>query len=497
MRREIIITQAVHDRIVDLCAEASPNEAMAVLAGNWSTSPRHCRLLVKTVFLPRSSDYAEQTPVTVRPSKSWLHDVLRCCASRQLHPVLLHTHPFSHGSVCESGLDLAAGDQVLPAVVRAFPGMGVATMVVDKGFNHAEAHFYNVSTDRRDSVDQIIIPCRSRLKIVIPQSSAIALTGSRLDKLFWSRFALAFGPELPRLTKHVHVGVIGTGSLGESIAVQLANLGFALTLLDSDVFAVENVNRSWYGNRGDADRCIPKVRLCQEAIRHSNPDASAVAIFGDVREAGIQDQLKPCHMLVVATDSVVTRGICSHLAMAHGQVMFDAGTAIDVENGVLKSIRGQIMRLAPGLNLCHACAGFLDPNRMRQGLLNEGDYKTERERGYVVGADMPAPSVMPVNTFLAGACVWEILRYLSGATPDHSPDMVSFDLLGNGATPHFYERNEDGQRVRCATCSPDGYLFAGDRAPFLTREAAPSTRRFAGAMEQIGEGDHGSTNPAE
>jgi hypothetical protein len=282
----------------------------------------------------------------------------------------------------------------------------------------------------------------------------------------------------------LHAAIIGAGGLGEPLAVMLANLGCELTIVDQDRFGLENANRSWYGNETDRFVGRPKVEMVRDAVLQTRPAARVHALEGDIRDAGTQHALKPCHLVVVGTDNVASRYVASHMAMTQGQVLFDVGTEIDVTHGRLSSVRGQVMRLTPGLNLCHHCAGFFKNQDVRQALLHEKDYEEERRRGYIKGADMPAPSVIALNATLAGHAVWEILRYLAGASPDHAPDLVGLDLLRNTCTPVTYPRNADGLRTDCPVCSPTGYLFLGDRAPLMARETRCRDDRLRAFLEQ-------------
>ena len=497
MHTEIVIAHAVANRLERLIEDESPRESFAILAGGISSSKEHCRLLAKAIFVPSKEDYEEQTRTSVRVTKEWFQGVLKNCAEKQWHVVLLHSHPFSRGVPGESTLDLAGAASMCPAIAEAFPGMAIATMVTGKALRHVEAHFFNVFTGKRDPVDLVLFPRPGRLEVALPRSTRLPACDTQLDDAFWSRFQLAFGPELIRIAQHLQVGVIGAGSLGEPVLLQLANLGFPITVADTDTLGEENVNRSWYGNTRDAAKGTAKVDLMHRAVRKTNPRCRFHAIRGDIRDREIQHQLAECHILVVTTDNVTSRFVASQLAMVHGQVLFDAGTAIDVGNDRLTSVRGQVVRLVPGLNLCHACADFFKSADAVQGLLSDEDYAIARRRQYVNGADIQAPSVMPVNTVLAGMCVWELLRYLSGATPDHSPDIVTVDLLQNTTESHFYPRNEDGQRVACTSCSPEGDLFTGDRGPLLTRDTLQSSERLLRAIQKLESRDDGTTNTTE
>lgn len=404
----------------------------------------------------------------------------------QRHTISSHSHPFDKGSPHESGTDLNAADSMLKTITEACPGMMILTMVVGGNFNGLEAHLYLPDLDIRIPVDKLIVFDAGRLEILYPTSSRLRGRKTIEDDLYNSRLALAFGKEAVLNNGNLRVGIIGCGSLGEPIIAQLANLGFKIKFADMDEFCIENANRSLFGNQVTATQGVSKAKLCKRAVMQTNPYADISVVEGDIREEEVQIQLLDCDMLVVTTDNETSRFVASNLAITHGMVLFDTGTGISVKDGKLDAVHGQIVKVVPGNNLCHECSDFFDSFTAHQGLLSEEDYEVARSRGYVEGDNgMPAPSVMPLNMAMAGIAVWEILRYVTGATPDEKWDILTVDLLNSGMEKHYYERNEDGTRCDCAICSEEGALMEGESTPFLTRNVG-DTHSFA--LEIIEEG---------
>lgn len=492
MHRELVLTAPVYNKLVEYSLSQAPNEAAAIVGCGLSSSHDHCRLLGKYLFVPTHADYAEQTPCRVRERKEWFHGVVGCCAARNMHLLTVHTHPFATDSVNESLLDQQSAADLCAEMVVACPGMATCTMVMDLHGTHMDAHIYNVQSRQRESIDTITIPLLHQHKMIYPTASQLRCNGVG-DDLFWSRTRLVFGEELIRNNGNIDVAIIGLGGLGEPIAKMLANLGAGVTLVDGDALGEHNVNRSWFGNIDDAKLAKAKVDVVKSAILQTVPHARVRTIRGDIREVEVQRSITACHGLVVAVDNVAARFVCNQLAMAHGLFLFDVGTEIDVTDGSVTSVRGQVVRLIPGTNLCHQCGRFFNPADARQGLLSDEDLEIERARGYVRGMDVVAPSVIAVNAALAGTCVWEIMRYLSGASVAYHPDIVTVDMLRGTAQPHDYERNGDGQRVPCPICSADGYLFEGNRAPLLHRYECEGSL----LAKIVSRGIHGRTDSSQ
>jgi tRNA A37 threonylcarbamoyladenosine dehydratase len=62
--------------------------------------------------------------------------------------------------------------------------------------------------------------------------------------VFFDRQVRAFGKDIQRLLGRLHIGIIGVGGTGSSIAEQLIRLGVgSLTISDDDFFEHSNVNR--------------------------------------------------------------------------------------------------------------------------------------------------------------------------------------------------------------------------------------------------------------
>jgi len=480
----IVMTQQLKEIIRKRANQEAPNEICFVIGGHLSRSAMHCRFLATKVFFAELGDYEIQHPAACRLKPEFLQGVLLHCAEEQLHIVYDHTHPFDHGSPHESGTDLNAAAYMPEAISEACPGMLVMTMVIGGNFNGVEAHVYNPSINQREPVDKLLVFEQGKLDISYPTSSALRNNRVQMDEKYLSRLSLAFGKEAVFNNRNLRIGAIGCGSLGEPVIAQLANLGFKLTLGDMDEFCIENANRSLFGNQITATRKITKAELCRRAVLQTNPDADVRIVHGDIREPEIQKQFLDCDLLVVTTDNETSRIVANYMAMTHGMVLFDVGTGIIVNDGKLEAVHGQVVKVIPGSNLCHECSEFFDTNAAHQGLLSEEDFELARSRGYVEGEEMPAPSVLPLNMTMAGIAVWEILRYVTGATPGNVWDILTVDLLNSGMQPHYYQRREDGQRSSCVLCSHKGVLMEGENTPPLVRNKGYTHSKATEILEE-------------
>ena len=466
----IVMTKQLAEKIRMRENAEAPNEMCFVVGGHLSKSETHLRFLATEVFFPNPDDYEIQHPTACRPTQKWLHKIYLHCAENQLQTIDGHTHPFAGGLPRESGMDIEAAKSMYPAMAESFPGMAILSMVISANFEGVEAHIYRPALNFRIAIEKVLIFEPGQMRILYPTSSPLRTKDVPLDEKYLSRLSLAFGQEAILNNSNIRIGAIGGGSLGEPVIAQLANLGFKITIGDMDEFCIENANRSLFGNQVTAKRGITKAELCRRAVLQTNPDADVRVVNGDIREEEIQKQFLDCDLLVITTDNETSRFVANHMAVTHGMALFDAATGVMVEEGTLTGVQGQIIKVIPGNNLCHECSDFFDSNVAHQGLLSEEDFELARSRGYVAGDDMPAPSVMPLNMTMAGIAVWEILRYVTGATPDETWDILSVNLLNPGMQPHYYQRTADGWRSNCILCNPEGMLLGGETVPLLTRQ---------------------------
>jgi hypothetical protein len=378
----------------------------------------------------------------------------------------------------ESRLDITGMADTCSGIHKGLVGAAFASVIFNADFTLADGYIYHVGGKSREALDAILIPSLNDMGWIACESAAPSVE-RRSTPDYASRLRLAVGQETIDRLAGMHVGLVGLGSLGEWIHLQVLNLGCRVTAIDSDAFQMENVNRSPCGNADDVSAGASKCDIGLKVAATTAPDAQVTVINGDIRDAEVQQALKSCDFIITSTDNVTSRLVASHLAMCHGIIMIDAGTAVSVDNGVLSSVRGQVTKFIPGQNLCYGCSEFFEVNEGYQGLKSEDEYELMRTRDYVEGADIHQPSVISLNGFIASATVWELLQYVSGAQVTSPYDMVTFELLSHASRQHLYPRNEHDQRSHCLTCSLEGYALSGDQAPLLTRDKISSEDKYA------------------
>jgi hypothetical protein len=80
----------------------------------------------------------------------------------------------------------------------------------------------------------------------------------------------------------------------------------------------------------------------------------------------------------------------------------------------------------------------------------------EAADGYILGAEVPQPSVIPFNTMVAGAAAIEFLRIVTGfAGVEGAPQRLSFDFASGSV-----RRNALSEAFACRICGRRGLAAA-------------------------------------
>lgn len=178
----------------------------------------------------------------------------------------------------------------------------------------------------------------------------------------------------------IRVLVAGCGSGGGSVALQLVMSGFRnFTLLDRDVIGPENVIRHVCGRRFVGKK---KVEAVAEILQDRNAAANIRAIEADIMSfPGIEDVIKDCDVVVLATDNDPSRYRLNELCV-QTQVPFVVGKVFT------RGIGGEVFSYRPQSGGCLACLeSFLQRTTYRQGI-REIDLVSDEEREKVYGMEI-------------------------------------------------------------------------------------------------------------
>ena len=157
-------------------------------------------------------------------------------------------------------------------------------------------------------------------------------------------------PVVPRAElERKHVVVVGAGSGGSTVALELAKAGVGrFTLIDPDRIELANVIRHECDDR-DVGRL--KVGAVADLIRYRNPEAEVEPIAKDVFELGsrLEELVADADLVAVCTDVEAPKHLLNRLCLTTGTPAVYAGV-------YARGTGGEIIRCGGGPDdPCYAC----------------------------------------------------------------------------------------------------------------------------------------------
>jgi len=167
----------------------------------------------------------------------------------------------------------------------------------------------------------------------------------QIDREIYVRQLPLFGEAGQESLQKARVLVAGVGGLGSVIAIYLAAAGVGtLRMVDNDVVETSNFNRQILHWHRDLGR--PKTASAMEKISALNPQGRVEEISGMIDEAGIDEMIRDCDLIVDAVDNFPTRYILNRAALRKG---------IPFVHGAVRGFFGQATTVIPGKGPCLRC----------------------------------------------------------------------------------------------------------------------------------------------
>jgi molybdopterin/thiamine biosynthesis adenylyltransferase len=396
--------------------------------------------------------------------------------------VEVHSHPFCGHGAAFSSIDVRNELAKFPYVAERIPDIHHATLVF--GTESVDGHYW----DRRA---QRIVPV-DRLRVIDAPLQVLTTTsgGRRCTATAWQRFlgwcgrralaeapddlpasvqrqVLAFGAEGQRRIGETTIGVVGLGGLGSLTVQMLAHLGCGeLVLVDDDRVEETNLNRLVGAEPADAACKLPKVMAAARMARRINPRTKVTLADARLQNPEATDALRRCDAVFGALDNHGARLLLNEFCCRYLLPYIDMGTGLRVTPDAPLQAGGQVRLVLPG-GFCLECIGGIDRQRAAYDLMSLEGQERQRVRGYVEGADVPAPAVIFLNTTIAAIAVQECVNLLCGFKPAHR--LIHWDATACLARPL------DGglRREDCVVCGQGQLLALGDLSRLEPATPAP------------------------
>ena len=369
-----------------------------------------------------------------------------------LSVITAHTHPQTTEPWFSRADDL--GDaQLMPSFYVQSPGPhGSLVIAGDSGV--AKARIWRTDAGPEELELRIV----GRTLRMMPGGSSSSAPPSH-D--WFNRQELALGEDGQRSLEQLHVGVVGLGGTGSVCSTQLAHLGVgSLTLVDGDVVEPSNVSRIVGARRSDAAK-TPKVQVAVRYIDELGLRTRVRALNGDFGQGVDVTELEACDVVLSCVDRHSPRALLNRLAYRHLIPVIDMGNAFRVDpRGRVESGAGRVVVVGPG-RPCLGCWGHIDPRELYVESLSEAEREGQVAEGYISGAHIAQPSVIPFNTLVSGAALVELLRLVTAfAGSEDPPNRLGFDFESGSI-----RRNRLAVRAECKICGQDVRVSPNQAAP--------------------------------
>ena len=435
------------------------------------------RLLAEEIVPIPDDQLATQSVACCRPKLTVERDFLEDCANRDMHPLIIHSHPFTD-LPSFSLLDDLLMDGLQRMVTGFYPDTTVMFAVLGTEGIDTAVHTPNRESDGEGFATlPVIVIGNSRLDTPLttpedmPSVDTIAAnTEIDLDKKRLDRGIRALTEDGQRRLAATHIGLVGVGGLGSITAEEFARYGVQhLTVIDPDVVEKSNLSRLFGAYDHHVGR--PKVEVVKEHLWKVNPNIDIITVQ-DTAENAV-DTLKQVDLIVAGVDQVSARMWLNRFAVRHLIPYVDAGVVIEttdtadelaVEDDAgpasrVDTMEGYIQFIMPGANACFDCLDRGDKEAARIERLSKVEREEELERGYIEETDLsPEPAVVPLNGIVASKTVQLVAKYITGYAPP--ADYLRFEGVDNTLTELTTVPSD-----RCTTCGDTGILGRGDRTP--------------------------------
>lgn len=372
--------------------------------------------------------------------------IAKLARQEQLSILFAHSHP---AGVCHfSDQDDREEDRLLPFFQSRLPDRLHGTLVLTEG-----SVVGRIYRPQRTPTDLILV-VGDRIRVWTTEGVT-----ERSAPIF-DRQVRAFGPDIQKMLRSLHVGIVGVGGTGSPVAEQLYRLGVGqLTLVDGDRLADTNVTRVYGSSLNDVGNF--KVDVLKRHLDCTGFETTVSVEPEHIIYERAAKRLRQCDVVFGCTDKQIPRAILTQLAIKYLIPVFDLGVRIDSSDGVIRGVHGRVTTLLAG-EACLFCRGRISPEAMRVEALSPENRAQQVQDGYVPELETPAPAVIAFTSATASLAVSELLHRLTGymgRERNSSEVLCRFDQSR-------IRTNRVPPQAECL-CSDQTAWGRGDEEPFL------------------------------
>ena len=237
------------------------------------------------------------------------------------------------------------------------------------------------------------------------------------------------------------VGIVGLGSGGSPIALELAKAGVGkFVLIDFDRLELSNVSRHICGTN-DLGRL--KTFAVRDAILQKNPYAEIITLEIDVNEYSNEctEALSKVDLIMCASDNDRSRFLLNEIALKYK-------TPAIFGRAITRAIGGDVLRVRPFIGPCYSC--LYSQNVRQDGGDDEEvsleeqakkllpDYTSEQEIKTVVQVGL-ASDIAPISNFMVKLALVELSKGIDSGIKSLEEDLISDFYIWANRRENAYE----------------------------------------------------------
>lgn len=275
-----------------------------------------------------------------------------------------------------------------------------------------------------------------------------------MDK--FNRQIRVFGQAGQRALGKLVVGIVGLGGIGSLVFILLVRLGvLRMVAVDPDTVEETNLNRLAGSTIEDVENKTPKADMPARYASRINRNVKVSRLRRSVLNEKVHKRLRVRDVIFGCTDNESSRDSLDTFCVRNCIPYFDTGTGIEADSELnIEHAGGQVRIVIPGMG-CLRCIDGIDLDIAQQEQLPEPERRIAIQRGYIAGADEPAPAVAALNGVVANLAVTELMAWVTGFKPLQR--YLYYDFIHGIVVPIRFDRDPN-----CIICSPAAFAGLGN-----------------------------------
>ena len=157
----------------------------------------------------------------------------------------------------------------------------------------------------------------------------------------------------------------------------------------------------------------PKVQVVGEHLKRINPKVRIETHPSAIEDEGLLPALAQRDWLLLATDNHASRFGAQRIALRFGIPLISEGVNIQVANGHVEDMSGEVITARLGDGFCRSCVGRIGPTQVAAETVPGLGGELAR-RGYVADREVKEPAVKKLNAILAARAVDALVNQYTG-----------------------------------------------------------------------------------